>query len=111
MDANLVDVIYLLGFVVLVLATARLTRVFSIDEIAAPLRDWILGKWGENSKPGKLARCYWCAGFWVALLLTSWTHASTVGMGWVDPRTLVFLPVEILAVAYAAPWVLDKEEN
>lgn len=101
--------IYLLGFVTLVLATARLTRVFHTDEIARPLRDWILRKWPPPSKPSKLVRCYWCSGFWVALLLCSWTHGSLIAMGVVGWQSLTLLPLAVLADAYAAARVLDQE--
>lgn len=103
--------VYLLAFVTLVLATARATRVFNIDEIAAPLRDWILKRWPEPSKPSKLVRCYWCAGFWVALLACSWTHGVVVAAGWLPWQSLLLLPVETFAVAYGASRVLDWEEN
>lgn len=103
--------IYLLAFVAAVLATARLTRVFNIDEIAAPLRDWILKRWPAPSKPAKLVGCYWCASFWVALIVCSWIKGVAVAAGWADPETLLLLLVEIPAVAYAASWVLDREEQ
>lgn len=103
--------VYLLAFVTLVLASARATRVFNIDEIAAPLRNWILKRWPEPSKPSKLVRCYWCAGFWVTSVMCAWTHGVAAAAGWVPTQTLLLLPVEIFAVSYAASRVLDWEEN
>jgi hypothetical protein len=103
-------VIYLLAFVVLVLAVARATRVIVIDEVAAPLRNWVLRKWPVPSKPSKLIRCYWCTGFWVSLVLATYTQAIFCFTGWLPYQTLALLPITTLAVAYAAAWVLDKEE-
>lgn len=103
--------IYLIGFVSLVLATARLTRVFNIDEIAAPLRDWILRRWPAPSKPTKLVACYWCSAVWTALLTCLWTHSSLIFAGWLQPKTALLFPIAWFAVAYAASWVLDKEQE
>lgn len=102
--------IYLLAFVVLVLAAARTTRVLVIDEIAAPLRTWILTRYGAASKPGKLVRCYWCSGFWVSLILTVYTQCVFCFAGWLPWQTVALLPIVTFAVAYASSWVLDKEE-
>ena len=101
--------IYLLAFVVVVLAVARATRVIVIDEIAAPLRNWIFGRYGQDSKPGKIVSCYWCAGFWVALFVSAYTHLVACVAGWLPWHTVALLPVIIFAVAYGASWVLDKE--
>jgi hypothetical protein len=103
-------VIYLLAFVVVVLAAARLTRVFNIDEIAAPLRQWIINRYGADSKPGKIVRCYWCAGFWISMLCTTYAQVAICAGGLADWRTLAALPLTVPAVAYTASWVLDKEE-
>ena len=102
--------IYLLAFVALVLATARATRVIVIDEVAAPLRNWVLRTWPVPSKPSKLIRCYWCAGFWVALVLTVYAQAVAVFAGWLPYQSLALIPITTFAVAYAAAWVLDREE-
>lgn len=101
--------IYLLGLVALVLASARLTRVFNIDEIAAPLRTWIIRRYGEQSKPGKIVRCYWCAGFWISGAATIYTQTIAAAVGWLPWETLALLPVTWPAVAYASAWILDKE--
>jgi hypothetical protein len=103
-------VIYLLAFVVVSLAAARLTRVFNIDEIAAPLRTWIIGRYGEHSKPGKIVACYWCAGFWIAALCTTYAQVAICASGYAHWYTLAGLPLTIPAVAYSASWILDREE-
>lgn len=107
--------IYLVVFVVLVLACARLIRIFNVDEVATPLRSWVINK--AEAKHGRwwlfleaLVRCFWCSGFWVSLLVTSYAAGMAA---WLTPVTLLqaaaATPVVALAVAYAAPWVLDKE--
>lgn len=101
--------IYLLAFVALVLASARLTRVLVIDEIATPLRNWVMATWPPPSKPSKLIRCYWCSGFWVSLSLvtTAFLHAAALNFlpwsaGWA-------VPTVALAVSYASAVLLDRE--
>lgn len=95
--------IYLLAFVVVTLAVARATRVIVFDEIAQPLRAWILRRWPLPSKPGKLVTCYWCAAVWVALLACLLVHTVTPALPW------TWLPLNWFAVAYSASWVLDRE--
>lgn len=111
-DANLVDMIYLLVFVILVLATARLTRVANIDDVGAPLRRWVFQRFGEQSKMGKLVRCYWCSAVWVSLLLTvPYTLAMAAlftPLTWW--QALAVWPPLTAATSYAASRVIDKED-
>lgn len=95
--------IYLLAFVVVTLAVARATRVIVYDEIAQPLRAWVLRRWPLPSKPGKLITCYWCSAVWIALLACLLVHIVTSSLPW------AWLPLNWFAVAYASSWVLDKE--
>ena len=109
--------IYLLAFVVLVLASARATRVIVYDEIALPLRTWVLTKYPLPSKPGKLVTCYWCAGFWVSGLfsliaidtvrLAGWMPALDGWQGWLVSAKLLLLLT--FATSYAVGVLLDKE--
>jgi hypothetical protein len=103
-------VIYLLVFAATCLASARLTRAFNIDEVFAPLRSWIVNRYGVASKPGKIVRCYWCAGFWVSLLCTTYAQVAICAAGWLPWQTVALLPITGPAVAYASGWLLDKEE-
>jgi hypothetical protein len=102
-------VIYLLAFVVLVLASARATRVLFYDEIAAPLRGWVTRKWPEPSWPAKIVGCYWCSSFWISGLLSLYVHTLAAFAGWLPWHTVALLPITTFAVAYGASWVLDKE--
>jgi len=102
-------VIYLLAFVVLVLAAARATRVIVFDDIAIGLRSAVMRKFGEDSKLAKLVTCYWCAGFWISGLMCLYVHTLACFIGWLPWHTVALLPVTTFAVAYSASWVLDKE--
>lgn len=101
--------IYLLAFAVVTLAVARATRVIVFDDIAQPLRAWILRRWPLPSAPGKLVTCYWCAAVWISLLGCLFVHTVTCAAGWLPWHTFALLPVNWFAVAYASAWVLDKE--
>ncbi len=101
--------IYLLAFVVLVLAAARATRVLFYDEIAAPLRSWIVRKWPEPSWPAKIVGCYWCSGFWVSFFEMLFVHTLAAAASWAPWTSMFLWPITTFAVAYGASWVLDKE--
>lgn len=99
-------------FVVLVLATARLTRAVTLDSITAPVRDWLESKLGSYHFVNRLINCYWCAGFWVAIFTSSFALSAAVYLKLMPLATAGFvLPLLCPAVAYAASWILDKEEN
>lgn len=102
--------VYLIAFITLVLASARLTRVLVFDEIATPLRNWVFNRWPAPSKPAKLFSCYWCAGFWASAALCAFALAGAAAnsvMPWLALPWL--LPPLTFAVAYASSWVLDRE--
>lgn len=101
--------IYLLAFVILVLAVARATRVLFYDEIAAPFRRWVIRKWPEPSWPAKIIGCYWCSSFWISALMCIYVHAAACFAGWLPWQSAALAPVTTFAVAYGASWVLDKE--
>lgn len=52
------------------LATYRLTRLITRDEIAAPVRDRIWSKYPpETTRTGYLLTCEWCTSVWAASAL------------------------------------------
>lgn len=52
------------------LATYRLTRLITRDEIFSNFRDWVWEKRPpDSSKLGYLLTCEWCMSIWVASLL------------------------------------------
>lgn len=62
----------LLTLVLLALATARITRLVTLDSIADPARHAILTRAYSHSDArgdfvDELLSCPWCAGFWVSL--------------------------------------------
>jgi hypothetical protein len=59
--------ITLLQFVILGLASYRVTRLFTRDMITAPFRNWFWKKFPpESSYLGYLSTCEWCFSFWIA---------------------------------------------
>lgn len=62
---DLISELLLLG-----LATYRLTRLFTRDEIMSDFREWIWKKYPpETTKRGYVLTCEWCLSIWVASLL------------------------------------------
>lgn len=56
-------------FILLSLATYRLTRLVLLDEIAEPLRERIWKRFPPHTKFGYLFTCFWCFGFWTSILV------------------------------------------
>ncbi len=79
------------------------------DDVALPLRAWVLRRYPLPSKPGKLVTCYWCAAVWISLLGCLFVHTVATTAGWLPWHAFALLPVTWFAVAYASSWVLDKE--
>lgn len=102
--------IYLVGFVVLVLATARLTRLIYFDDITAPMRNWIDSKCGPNSFISKMIWCPWCAGVWASIVTCALANNLLMHLiGW-DLLTAILTYVLLVpAVSYPAGWIVDRE--
>lgn len=59
--------ITLLQFLILGLATYRVTRLFTRDVITAPIRNAFWKKFPpESTYIGYLSTCEWCFSFWIA---------------------------------------------
>lgn len=54
-----------LELLVTVLAVARVTRFVVADNLTEPLRTWVVGRFGEESKLAYLVNCFWCTSIWV----------------------------------------------
>jgi len=103
-------VIYFVGLVVLVLATARLTRLIYFDDITMRMRTGIDARFGQDSFLSRVAWCPWCASVWAAMALSApactglwlWGHwpAAAAAAAW--------LPLA-LAASYPAGWIVDRE--
>lgn len=59
----------LLTAVIVVGASARLTRLVGADTITAPFRAKLTA-WTKSTKPAAFLVCPWCSGFWISLLVT-----------------------------------------
>jgi Protein of unknown function (DUF1360) len=57
------------AFILLALASFRVTRFFVEDILFEPVRDKIWEKFPPSTKLGYLFTCYWCLGFWVSALI------------------------------------------
>lgn len=61
-------------FILMILATARLTRLVVKDSIMQEVRDIFLIESGPNeyipkNKFGEMLHCTWCVGFWLSILM------------------------------------------
>ena len=54
----------------LTLATFRLARIITTDQISAPLRELIWKRFPPNTQLGYLLTCNWCTSIWTASLVT-----------------------------------------
>lgn len=104
--------IYLVAFVVLVLAAARLTRLIYFDDLTIPMRLWIDRRFGQNSFLSKMVWCPWCAGVWASLFVTTVAVGALViwtdwPLGGAIATGLLLVP----ALAYPAGWIVDRETS
>jgi hypothetical protein len=83
----------LIQLILLALATYRLARLFTIDTIFEPLREFIWKRKGPETMTGYLFTCVWCMSIWFGSLLTIWYT--------IDSATVVIfcIPLALSAVA------------
>lgn len=86
-----------------ILATARVVRFVCDDYLSKGFREWVLGKFGPESKISYLVHCRWCVAIWVSVAMTPFAWYGT-GHMWAQ------LPVTALAVALVAPALLSIDE-
>lgn len=104
--------IYLVAFVVLVLATARLTRLICHDDITAPLRLAIDKTLGPTSWLSQLIWCPWCVGVWISLGTSSMAMQAWYSWGEISPKFAVLAWLLLVpANAYAASLIVDLETS
>lgn len=102
--------IYLVGFVVLVLATARLTRLIHFDDLTLRWRNWIDSRFGERSVLSRIVWCPWCASVWASIITCPFAMAGLwLYGGWSLGGALWATGPLILAVSYPAGWIVHKE--
>lgn len=61
----------LLTVAILFGATARLTRLVTLDTITAPIRAGMIRRLGPKSMWVEWIRCPWCVGLWLAFAVTA----------------------------------------
>jgi hypothetical protein len=66
----------LLGFLLSLGATCRITRFVTKDALAACFRSWVADRFGDDSKPSYLVSCSWCTSIWVAASMTILTQVT-----------------------------------
>lgn len=83
----------LIMFVVLTLATYRLSRLLTRDTIFEPLREKIWKRFPPSTQFGYLFTCVWCSSIWFgSLLVISYTINSLVTF-------VASLPLALSAIA------------
>lgn len=86
------------------LATARLTRLVTTDTITEPLRVWVVGKLGEDSKLSYLMMCSWCMSLWVGAGVAGSAYLFG-GNRWYGFALLA------LSASYVTGWLAGRENE
>ena len=98
---------------VAVVSVARLTRIVTIDQIFAPLRDAVRGRLGDDSQITYLLFCIWCMSIWIGAAVGAvlW-WATPVGPTLVEEGVdwWVGVPAFTLVSSYAAGLLWKVEE-
>jgi hypothetical protein len=92
----------LIHLLILSLATFRLARLFTTDQIFEPLREVIWRKFPPSTQFGYLFTCNWCMSIWFASLITiCYTIGTAITL-------IIALPLALSAVAGLITARLDK---
>lgn len=69
----------ILEYILLAIATARLTRLMIVDEITEPMREYVWRRFGDPraSRFGYLFTCPWCMSIYAATALMTLYSIST----------------------------------
>ena len=68
LDTYMIEHMPIAHVIILSLFVYRLTRLVVLDEVLAPVREWVWDiKSPGNSQIGYLFTCSWCVSLWVAL--------------------------------------------
>jgi hypothetical protein len=101
--------ITLMDFIILTLASFRLTRLFVYDRIFQSLRNPFFDEFEEDGETylqpngfiGELLSCHWCTGFWCAVVVC--IPYFLFGMGLI---TLIFA---VAGLASLIQWAIDHD--
>lgn len=88
--------------VLFLLASYRLTRLVTTDDITAPLRDKIWSRFPPDTRTGYLITCDWCSSIYTASLLVFLYMIVPV------PATVLFLVLAGSAAAGIISTCLDR---
>lgn len=91
------------------LATARLTRLVTIDKFCEPFRNWVITKNGDDGWLTYLVFCPYCLSVWIAAALTPLAWFLTSAPDTLGITTWAGLPLTALAVSYLAAIIVTKE--
>jgi hypothetical protein len=92
------------SFIVLSLAAYRLTRLVIKDTIVESLRQLVLRRLPIESRVTELLACFWCTGFWAAILVyVAWRLQPSLTMVMCVPLAISSL-VGLMSM-------LDKEND
>jgi hypothetical protein len=101
------------AMIVVILATARTSRVMTTDRIGEGFRELVVrafGEPGDSKITYMLTVCNWCNTFWTGLALNAYVLAGSCWLFELDWRIAVLsLPPLTLATSYAASRLLDQE--
>ncbi|WP_147425467.1 hypothetical protein [Bailinhaonella thermotolerans] len=68
------------------------------DDLASPVRAWVIGRWGPQSKAATLVSCPWCLSWWWAL---AWWGCGYLASGHpLDVTALWAIPAGALTISY-----------
>lgn len=91
------------SLIVATLAVARLTRLLVSDKLTVKLRQWVVKRWGADSKPSVLIHCPWCISVWVAL--------PVMPVAALFPNKWVIAVLAIPAAAYVVGFLANREDD
>lgn len=100
--------VWAVAVVVLVLGSARFTRVVYYDEFPPSL--WLREAWDKitgESKWNLLLHCPWCLGFWAAVAAAGWFGVGLV-VDWI--MVAWWIAFGLLSLGYLVPMVIVRDD-
>lgn len=67
LDTYMIEHMPVAHVIILALFVYRVTRLIVIDEVFAPIRDWVWERTPSDSQLAYFFTCSWCVSLWVAL--------------------------------------------
>jgi hypothetical protein len=102
---------FIVAWLLLVLAAARMTNALVYEKVFKPMRDWLAAKTRQPWRfLASMLECHWCTGFWVTgIMLVPVAVAAAVVA--VAPLWLIILAFPYLwaSAAYGTGFIIDHE--